>query len=197
MIADETRVLDSWLTARSIVDWSLDALDRARIDPWNEKPPLILCESRSLAGVLRPIAQIYAVPIASTNGQCGGFLRTDVAPVMHPGCDVVYLGDYNRAGADIEANSRRALESAIGPLVWERLLLTASQIEEYNPPPKWKVDNRDGQAGETYEAEALGQTELIAIFRRHLDSLLPEPIDLVQVREETEREQMRRRLLRG
>src|SRR3712207_4508698 len=32
-----------------------------------EAPPLILCESRSLAGVLSPIAAEYLCPIATTN----------------------------------------------------------------------------------------------------------------------------------
>jgi hypothetical protein len=193
-IADETRVLDSWITARTVAQWSIDALDRARIDPWGDKPPLIVCESRSLAGVLRPIAQRYAVPIASTNGQCGGFLRTDLAPNMQTGQQVIYLGDYNRAGADIEANTANVLEAAVGGLTWERLALTAAQIEEYNPPAKWKVDGRDGRTGDTYEAEALGQTELVAILRRHLDRLLPEPLAAVQVRERAERDAVRRRL---
>ena len=45
----------------------------------------ILCESRSLAGVLRPIAYRYTVPVAATNGQVGGFLHTEVGPLLRGG----------------------------------------------------------------------------------------------------------------
>jgi hypothetical protein len=37
-------------------------------------------DRKSLAGVLRGLAQRYVVKIAPTNGQCAGFLHTVVAP---------------------------------------------------------------------------------------------------------------------
>jgi hypothetical protein len=189
-------VLDRSNVAPTVRQWLLDALDQARIDPWNDKPPIIICEPRSLNGVLRRIAREYGVDIASTNGQCHGFLPTGIAPYLYAGQKVIYLGDYNRAGDDIEANTRKVLGQSVGPLDWQRLLLTAGQIDQYNPPPKWKVDRRDGRSGETYEAEALGQTTLVGILRDHLERLLPDPLAAVLVREEQEREQERRRLRR-
>ena len=53
----------------------------------------MLTESRSLAGVLRSVAGEYRVRIAATNGQCGGFLRTGIAPELRPDDRVIYLGD--------------------------------------------------------------------------------------------------------
>jgi hypothetical protein len=134
------------------------------------------------------------VAIASTNGQCHGFLRTGIAPYLYAGQRVLYLGDHNRAGADIEANTRAVLEAAVGPLDWQRLLLTAAQVEQYNPPPKSKTDRRDGRTAQTYEAEALGQTTLVGILRDNLDRLLPAPLAVVRVREQQERESVMRRL---
>ncbi len=50
-IVDETRTLDNWRYARSVYQYVEDTLPLARIDLWDgEPPPLILCESRSLAG---------------------------------------------------------------------------------------------------------------------------------------------------
>ena len=72
---------------------------------------MILTESRSLAGVLRNIAREFRVRIASTNGQVGGFLRTDVAPMLWPGARVLYLGDYDLSGGQIEDNTRGVLTS--------------------------------------------------------------------------------------
>jgi hypothetical protein len=195
-IADETRIFDSWLSAPTVLDWIIEAVERAVIDPWGGMQPLILTESRSLKGVLDPLARSYLADISSTNGQCGGFLRTDIAPNMYKDQHVIYLGDYNRAGGDIEANSRRVLEDIVGPLDWHRLLLTAEQIQQYRPPPKWTVDLRDGQGGATYEAESLGQTRLVAILRDHLDGKLPQPLASVQVREAAEREELLRYLRR-
>jgi hypothetical protein len=73
-------------------------LPRLTLDPWRYHAPTILTESRSLAGVLRPIARDYRCRIASTNGQCGGFLRTDIAPTLTPGGVVLYFGDFDWYG---------------------------------------------------------------------------------------------------
>jgi len=82
-IVDETRTLEEWRYAVSVQSYVEEVLPVARIDLWGgESPPLILCESRSLAGVLRDIAQDYLCPIAATNGQAGGFLHTEVAPLV-------------------------------------------------------------------------------------------------------------------
>ena len=60
---------------------------------------MILTESRSLAGVLNNLAGRYLASIAATNGQVGGFLRTDIAPALVSGQRVLYLGDFDgRAG---------------------------------------------------------------------------------------------------
>jgi hypothetical protein len=85
-IVDETRNLDSWRYADTVADFLKDTVAGARIDLWEgEPPPMILTESRSLAGVLRDLAYQYLCPIAATNGQVGGFLRTDIAPALEHG----------------------------------------------------------------------------------------------------------------
>jgi hypothetical protein len=67
-IADETRSLEDYTGYASIKDGVLAKLSYIEIDPWR-RAPLILTESRSLAGVLRSIASDYRCRIASTNGQ--------------------------------------------------------------------------------------------------------------------------------
>ena len=85
-----------------------DAVAHASLDRWGGQPaPLILCESRSLAGVLHDLAATYACPIASTNGQCRGFLVSKVAPALQAGQRVLYLGDWDHCGHQIEAATRR------------------------------------------------------------------------------------------
>ena len=89
-----------------------NTLPSARIDLWGGEPaPLILCESRSLAGVLRGAAATYLCPIAATNGQAGGFLHTEVAPLItESGARrVLYLGDLDLSGGHIDENTRKVL----------------------------------------------------------------------------------------
>ena len=97
----------------------LDAARYARIDAWaGAPPPLLICESRAVKGVLTTLAYEYLVPIVATGGQCGGFLVTDVAPLLEGNeRRVLYIGDHELRGpADqIEANTRRYLEEHAEP----------------------------------------------------------------------------------
>jgi hypothetical protein len=194
-IVDETRALEDFTGAESVTGWVENVLDQARLDPWAGKPPLVLTESRSLAGVLRSTAIHYAVRIASTNGQVGGFLHTDIIPRLNEGDRVLYLGDHDLAGNDIEANTRRVLEQEVGPLEWERLALTAEQVEQYNLPTYTKKDRRFKNGGGVHEAvetEALSQQLIVNILTDRLEELLPMKLEAVLEREARQRKALRR-----
>jgi hypothetical protein len=201
-IVDETRQLHAWSYAATVAAYLVATVEIARIDCWDgELPPMILTESRSLAGVLREVAAEYLCPIAATNGQVGGFLRTDIAPQLQPDQHVLYLGDLDLSGGQIEENTRRVLEQLIGgELRWERLAITEQQVSDlnlrhlairkadkrYNPP----------RYHDAIETETLGQGALIQILRQRLDQLLPEPLADVQEREHREQERVRAALRR-
>ena len=197
-IVDETRSLDDYTGYPTILEGVLATLPHTVLDPWRGEVPTILTESRSLAGVLRDVVREYRARIASTNGQCGGFLRTDVAPALQPGDRVLYLGDYDLSGNLIEANTRRVLEREIGELRWERLALTEQQVEDYGLPVITTRDRRykDGRPHRAVETEAISQRVLIDILRARLDAHLPEPLARVLEREARQRRQIVR-LLRG
>jgi hypothetical protein len=189
-IVDETRSLDDYTGYKSIKDGVLSQLPYIALDPWRDCPPMILTESRSLAGVLRHIVVEYRARISATNGQCGGFLRTNIAPALQPDDRVIYLGDLDLAGNQIEANTRCVLEREIaGELVWERLALTQKQVDRYHLPVIIKRDNRynDKRPHEAVETEAISQRVLIDILQGRLDALLPEPLGRVQEREGRQR----------
>jgi hypothetical protein len=61
-----------------------------------------------------------------------------------------------------------------------------------------KIDNRHkpGKEYEAIECEALGQGVLVRLIRRHLDSLLPEPLTDVLEREQAQRVKVRAALAR-
>jgi hypothetical protein len=195
-IVDETRQLYEWNHAPFVADYVTDAVDRARINPWGGEPPLLLVESRSLAGVLRPMASDYLVPIAATNGQARGFLHTEIAPIMRDNDrEALYLGDWDHQGHQIEDNTRRVLEREAGREIhWTRVAITPEQIAERDLTPIVKRDNRYSPAlvHEAWETEALGQSTIVRLVREALDRLLPEPLADVQEREHAQREQLRR-----
>jgi hypothetical protein len=198
-IEDETREPVMWETAPSVAEYVARQVAFASIDPWAGAPaPLILCESRSLAGALRATAARYACPIASTNGQAGGFLITKVAPMLVPGQWVLYVGDWDWCGQQIELNTRRTLTGLVGDLVWERVALTQAQVEQFDLPIISKLDNRyrPPEAFDAVETEALGQARIVAAVRARLDELMPEPIADVLERQAAQRAQVAEQLRR-
>jgi hypothetical protein len=196
-IVDETREVTVWNYAPTIADYLTEVVDVARIDCWaGLAPPLLLCESRTFGGVLkRTLAPEYLCPVAATNGQVGGFLHTDIAPLLkRTDRPVLYVGDYDIRGLDIERNTQRVLDHTAltsDPEVlraWMRIALTPDQVEAYGIPAVTKYDRVKRVTAEAYEVEALGQGTVTAIVRAALDELLPEPLERVQVREQRQRE---------
>lgn len=195
-IVDETRQVTEYLYAETAAAYLAATVDRIRIDLWaGLPPPLILCESRTFGGILtRGLSREYLCAIAATNGQVGGFLHTNIVPLLDPKRRVLYVGDLDLSGAQIEANTRRILEAEVGPLNWERIALTEAQA--VGLPTRVKLDRRyiPPQAHEAVEVEALGQSVVIGLVRDALDALLPEPLDEVLVREREQREAARKTL---
>jgi hypothetical protein len=198
-IVDETRDLDSWQYASSVYEYVDDSLPDARIDLWGgEPPPLIICESRSLAGVLRRIAYDYLCPIAATNGQVGGFLHTTIGPLIEDGGGfrrVLYFGDLDLSGGHIEENTRGEL-SEYGELDWERLAVTDVQVRAENLTIAMKKDKRYKPPLEfpAVETEALKQQKIQRILLDTLDDALPQPLDEMQEVEQAQRVQVRKAL---
>jgi hypothetical protein len=198
-IVDETRSLDNWRYASSVQSYVEEMLPVARIDVWDgEKPPLILCESRSLAGVLRDIAEDYLCPIAATNGQAGGFLHTEIAPLVRGGRRVFYMGDLDLSGSHIEENTRAVLEG-YGKLDWEKVAITHVQVQvrERDFPIKTKLDYRFKPTREfdAVETEALGQRRIMELLAEKLEAEVPEPLSVVLEREQKQRVKVRERLV--
>jgi hypothetical protein len=195
-IIDETRSLENYTGDASIREGVEHALEHVRLDPWDGEAPFLIMESRSLGGALRATCGEYRVAFAATNGQVGGFLHTDVVPFLEPGQRVLYFGDLDLAGNDIEANTKRILECEVGDLDWERLMLTEAQVKRYRLPSIIKTDKRFNNGGkhEAVETEALSQKLIVQLTRNRLKQLLPEPLEDVLEREAEERAKVREHL---
>jgi hypothetical protein len=199
-IIDGERPLVKYPHAPIIRDYMLDRLDEAAVNPWHPaSPPLLLTESKNMAQALTPPLAPLVPVIGGLKGQAGeGWLRTEVAPELAGDRRVLYLGDLDRAGADIERNARGVLERCTGrELDWTRLALTEGQIRDLHVEPIWRVDGRDRQGRWAWELEALGQSGLIRLARREIEARLPEPLAGVLERQEAERREVRRLLEAG
>ena len=204
-ITDETRSLTRFRTAATVADYVTEAVDSASIDRWGGAPaPLILCESRSLAGTLDALAARYACPIASTNGQARGFLISKVAPSLRPNQRVLYLGDFDWCGRQIEAHSRRTLEqhafggarSTVLPRQWERIALTEQQVREHDLPVISKPDRRyrPTRSLTRWKLKRWGRPASSTRCATRLDELMPEPLDDVLERQALQRDQVAEQL---
>lgn len=198
-IADETRMLFDYAGWPTVANWAVTMVEHIRLDPWRGRAPLVLCESRSLSGVLRDLAREYAAKLAATNGQVGGFLRTKIAPVLKPSDRVLYAGDFDWQGGQIENNTRAVLERLIGgELDWTRIALTEEQVRQYRlrRVAIQKADRRykPVRYHEAIECEALKQQVIVRIIRDALDAELPEPLSTVHEREQRQRAKMLRLL---
>jgi hypothetical protein len=207
-INDESRSLADWRYAPTVLQYLVDTVESARIDLWRgEEPPLILTESRATAGVLDNLAYEYLTPIAATGGQCGGFLVTEIVSLLMNRRRVLYIGDYEKRGpADqIEANTKRYVESHTGrvfePDEWVKIALTEQQVKASKRLQRLEMTKLDRRykppkSYQAVECEALGQGVLVQLIRRHLDLLLPQPIEPMREREERQRGGMLKALQR-
>jgi hypothetical protein len=140
----------------------------------------------------RGLAPAYLCPVTATNGQCGGFLHTNVVPILRDNeRPVLYVGDHDPQGEDIERNTRRVLEREAGPRGWRRVALTGEQAAGL--PAIEKVDRRckPPRRSMAVEVEALGQGAVTSLVKTALDELLPEPIETVQVRQRRDKQRVR------
>jgi hypothetical protein len=176
----------------------LDTLDDVVLDPWQGAPPLLLCESRQTAAVLRPVVSEYRALISGLGGHVHGHLVVDVVPRLVDNMQILWLGDLDLSGNQIQASATRILaeHNTANNVTIQRLALTEDQVDEYDLEPISKRDNRyaDGSPHMAVELEAFGQRRIVALVRDALDDLLPEPLDDVHVREERERAAIARRL---
>ena len=199
-ITDETRDVDVPRHTRTIADALHSIWRYVEIDWWEgAAAPLIICESRSLRGPLNPLAAEFQMPITSVNGQTAGHLHNEVVPALMHGDeirDVIYFGDNDKGGGDIESNTRKVLDEIIGQSIpWTRLAVTDEQAARKGIVAIEKYDKRSKCTYPSVECEALGQKEIVRLLRAEFNRRRPPTVvAAVRARQEREREALRRKL---
>jgi hypothetical protein len=203
-IVDDTRDTSDFTGHPTVLDGVRGMLDDARLDPWDDvtPPPLVLCESRQTAAVLTPVVYEHRALISGLGGQVHGHLVVNVVPYLRDNLTILWLGDRDLSGDQIQANAHRVLgqHNTADDVTVRRVALTQAQVDESQRDPDQptlepirKRDNRysDGRPHLAVELEALGQQRIVALVRDALDDLLPDPLDDVRVREREEQDALR------
>jgi hypothetical protein len=157
----------------------------------------LIVESESLAGLCEDLAYEYRIILVPVRGQSSAsLLVNDVTPYVARGSrQVLYIGDHDRSGYDIEASAQARLEGFAGQtLTWMRVALTADQVAEHDLTLVEHVDRRDHQTRLVAECEAMPQATLVGLVRHAVGDLLPVSLDRVRVQERRERQVVLRRL---
>lgn len=154
------------------------------------------CESRSIAGVIEQETQRYAVPLYPSGGFASLTLPYEAAQHMRGAADgrplhVLYIGDYDAAGVLIDRKIEDELRTHLphdATFTFERIAVTAEQIDLMSLPTKPTKDRRGGFEGGTVEAEAIPAGVMRQMLReaieRHID---PRVMDAISAAEASDR----------
>jgi hypothetical protein len=203
-IVDESR---SSVTNRgwsSIRDGLCGYLDSIELDPWEDDPPVLVVESRSLQSFFGPLAEKYRIDVITLGGQASrGYLANDVPTHLNEDTMALVVTDYDKAGGDIDRSAEGRLR-VLAPHwhgKWSRVAVTDEQFIEFGvnqglmiskpdhrfKPPRWF---------DTLEAEGVEQSVLEASVRDALDDQLPGSLHDTVAEEERQRAAARYRLSR-
>jgi len=153
-----SEIVDSTRWMRKSSSWSsveryLDSVRRSyRRDLWADQDILleVWCESESIAGVLTDVTARWDVPLFPCHGYSSetfawGAAENWLGDDRDP--NVLYVGDLDKHGKQIEADLRNKLEGFYGSeIAWTRVGITMEQIEEHGlqglatKPGHWEAE---------------------------------------------------------
>jgi len=209
-VVDETsHGIEHEATFDSILEGAQYAASEFLLDPWtgNAPIPFLISESSALYGTtIRPLKEEFRVPAMALGGQASIPDVLEAAKNLRSHHHVVYCGDWDRSGGDIEVSARNrifdlqrtylGLESQRPE--WERLLLTEEQVEFHNLTVISRYDKRTKMSHPAVEAEALDQLIIEQMIRDRLTEFLKlhghDNLDHLKAEEKRQRNEVLKRL---
>jgi hypothetical protein len=183
-VVDDSRSIRDYSGETDPIDNLRGAVTGMKLCRWGGNPPVVVVESRSLAGFLAPLASKYRVVVVPLGGQSSGsHLYHNVSPLIRFGNPTIfYLGDWDKAGRDIQSSAADRLRYHVPEWFgrFEKLAVTEDQFTRYEHLVIRKVDDRDGIEYDTLETEAIDQHELEQCVSSALDDL--SPLDITELR---------------
>jgi hypothetical protein len=144
------------------------------IDPWSPNPvPYLLAEGNNDLTFLAPLGERNRCRWAPQGGMGGRGMLRKVARQIDREAPIGYVGDFNRAGSDIERAAERFLRSKGWSGEWTRIAVTEDQAEDL--PRKTKIDRRvkTPVPEESVESAAMPVADIRAAIQDWLDDQLP------------------------
>jgi hypothetical protein len=178
-LEDLTRSITEYASWSSVADYLSDAPRRFRCDrtEGQETVPVVIAEKATLLSQLDEwFATPFGIPVIALRGYSSESLDREISDRFADGTDyaVVYVGDFDPSGLDIERNVRQYVDDLF--IDWTRVAVTPEIIDTYHLPenPGKATDTR----ARSFAAEhgRLVQVEVEAIDPNDLRSLLQEAI---------------------
>ncbi len=204
-IGDETRPVVIWQTDPDPQPFLRRELDDLLKGYWRDYQQSqinhieIVGEKLTVQGIVKPVAQEFAVPLTIGRGYCSINPRRELAERFRKSgrekLVVLFLSDFDPDGQTIAESFARSLRDDFGidEVHAIKVALTLEQVREMELPPQMKA--KAGSAtrdkfverfgDDVYELEAIPPTELQNILRRSIESV----IDIDAFNAEVEREQ--------
>lgn len=193
-IEDRGRIPDvpaEWSNVAGILEAAIYSYRRRR---WADQPNVVelWVEKQALAGVLEPLAREFHVVLSVNKGYSSQSAMFEAAErisrravtkgdIKKP--YVLYLGDHDPSGEDMVRDISERLNmfksNGLPKIIVEKIALTMTQIEKYNPPPNpaKKTDVRfkkyaEKHGTESWEVDALPPNILQQIIRNRIEQLV-------------------------
>lgn len=176
-----------WSSPREVLE---AVAEQFKIDRWLPQPNHVevMVEKQALEGVLVPVCADLGVRFTANKGYSSqSFMRAKGVELERwrrcrrpngygKAIHVIYLGDHDPSGLDMDRDVRERLELfSEGRVHVVRLALTRDQIDHWNPPPN-PAKFTDSRA-ESYVAEHGDESwELDAVEPRELDRLVRQAV---------------------
>ena len=182
-----------WSNIQDLVD---SALYSYRLPRWKTQENYVelWVEKDALAGVLRPLAHQYHVPMMVNRGYSSQSAMYEASKRYLSQADnkfnrvILYLGDFDPSGEDMvrDIGDRMQVFGCGAEFEIRKIALTLEQVKKYNPPPN-PAKHKDPRSKEfiskygasSWEVDAINPTELRKIIKKEIESYIDK--DAMQV----------------
>jgi hypothetical protein len=194
-IVDNTRVVRGPNVYSSVEDALRRTASFYRRDlwAWSEHQVEVWTESDSVAGVVADVVDEYALTLMAVRGFSSmSFTYSAAQQMNYDGrpARILYIGDHDPAGIEIEANLRRHLDEHLTvPFDITRIGVTWDQVEEFDLPGT--APKKPYGYPLAVEAEALPAPTLRALLEAAVVDLAnSHDLEVLRAAEQSERQQL-------